>query len=82
MSETIHEFTTKVPHWRPRVKPINLAESFGVAGVITIFLLAAGNQLSIRQPRAMNPAAGRLPIFDAGLQRNSARAQQRGANRY
>jgi ABC-2 type transport system permease protein len=34
-----------------------LAESFGVAGVITILLLAAGNQLSIRQPRAMNPAA-------------------------
>jgi len=30
----------------------------------------------------MNPAAGRLPIFDAGLQRNSARAQQHGANRY
>jgi ABC-2 type transport system permease protein len=39
------------------LKPINLAESFGVAGVISIFLLAAGNQLSIRQPRAMNPAA-------------------------
>jgi uncharacterized peroxidase-related enzyme len=27
MSETIHEFTTKVPRWRPRVKPINLAEA-------------------------------------------------------
>jgi uncharacterized peroxidase-related enzyme len=27
MSETIHEFTTKIPHWRPRVKPINLAEA-------------------------------------------------------
>jgi len=39
------------------LKPINLAESFVVAGVISIFLLAAGNQLSIRQPRAMNPAA-------------------------
>ena len=25
--------------------------------MISIFLLAAGNQLSIRQPRAMNPAA-------------------------
>jgi ABC-2 type transport system permease protein len=37
--------------------PRTLAESFGVAAVITIFLLAAGNQLSIRQPRAMNPAA-------------------------
>ena len=34
-----------------------LAESFGVAAVITIFLLSAGNQLSVRQPRAMNPAA-------------------------
>jgi len=39
------------------LKPINLAESFGVAAVISVFLLAAGNQLSIRQPRAMNPAA-------------------------
>ena len=39
------------------LQPRNLAESFGVAAVISIFLLAAGNQLSIRQPRAMNPAA-------------------------
>jgi ABC-2 type transport system permease protein len=39
------------------MQPRNLAESFGVAVVISIFLLAAGNQLSIRQPRAMNPAA-------------------------
>jgi ABC-2 type transport system permease protein len=39
------------------LRPRTLAESFGVAAVITIFLLAAGNQLSIRQPRAMNPAA-------------------------
>jgi ABC-2 type transport system permease protein len=39
------------------LRPRTLAESFGVAGVITILLLAAGNQLSIRQPRAMNPAA-------------------------
>jgi len=37
--------------------PLTLAESFGVAGVITVFMLAAGNQLSIRQARAMNPAA-------------------------
>ena len=27
MSEPIHEFTTDVPHWRPRVKPIDLAEA-------------------------------------------------------
>jgi ABC-2 type transport system permease protein len=39
------------------LRPRTLAESFGVAAVISIFLLAAGNQLSIRQPRAMNPAA-------------------------
>lgn len=39
------------------LRPINLAESFSVAAVISIFMLAAGNQLSIRQPRAMNPAA-------------------------
>ena len=37
--------------------PHTLAESFGVAGVISIFMLAAGNQLSIRQARSMNPAA-------------------------
>jgi ABC-2 type transport system permease protein len=37
--------------------PLTLAESFSVAAVISIFLLAAGNQLSIRHPRAMNPAA-------------------------
>jgi len=37
--------------------PVTVAESFGVAGVITIFMLAAGNQLSIRHARAMNPAA-------------------------
>ena len=39
------------------LRPRTLAESFGVAAVISIFLLAAGNQLSIRQPRGMNPAA-------------------------
>ncbi len=39
------------------LRPRRLAESFGVAAVMSIFLLAAGNQLSIRQPRAMNPAA-------------------------
>jgi ABC-2 type transport system permease protein len=39
------------------LRPRTLAESFSVAAVISIFLLAAGNQLSIRQPRAMNPAA-------------------------
>ena len=39
------------------LRPRTLAESFGVAAVISIFLLAAGNQLSIRQPRAMNPAS-------------------------
>ena len=37
--------------------PVTLAESFSVAGVITIFMLAAGNQLSIRQARSMNPAS-------------------------
>jgi len=39
------------------LRPLTLAESFGVAAVLSIFLLAAGNQLSIRQPRAMNPAS-------------------------
>jgi ABC-2 type transport system permease protein len=39
------------------LRPRTLAESFGVAAVISIFLLAAGNQLSIHHPRAMNPAA-------------------------
>jgi uncharacterized peroxidase-related enzyme len=27
MSEPIHAFTTEVPHWRPRVKPIDLARA-------------------------------------------------------
>ncbi|MDZ5699746.1 peroxidase-related enzyme [Chelativorans sp. M5D2P16] len=27
MSDIIHEFTTEIPHWRPRVKPIDLAEA-------------------------------------------------------
>jgi len=39
------------------LNPRTVAEAFGVAAVISIFLLAAGNQLSIRQPRPMNPAA-------------------------
>jgi ABC-2 type transport system permease protein len=39
------------------LRPATLAESFGVAAVISIFMLAAGNQLSIRQARGMNPAA-------------------------
>ena len=39
------------------LRPVTLAESFGVAAVISVFMLAAGNQLSIRQARAMNPAA-------------------------
>lgn len=33
-----------------------LAEAFSVAGVISIFLLGAGNLLSIHQPRSVNPA--------------------------
>ncbi|HTS76731.1 MAG TPA: hypothetical protein VMG40_11035 [Bryobacteraceae bacterium] len=44
-----------------------LAEAYAVAGVVTIFLLAAGNMLSIRQARGANPttqfrakAAGRV----------------------
>lgn len=39
------------------LRPRTLAEAFGVAAVISVFMLAAGNQLSVRQPRAMNPAA-------------------------
>jgi len=39
------------------LSPLMLAESFSVTAVISTFLLAAGNQLSIRQPRAMNPTA-------------------------
>ena len=27
MSATLHEFTTAVPHWQPRVKPIDLAQA-------------------------------------------------------
>ena len=27
MSTPLHEFTTEVPHWKPRVKPIDLAQA-------------------------------------------------------
>ena len=27
MSEAVHEFTTTVPHWKPRVKPVDLAHA-------------------------------------------------------
>ena len=27
MSDTLHAFTTEIPHWQPRVKPIDLAEA-------------------------------------------------------
>ena len=27
MTEVLREFTTKVPHWRPRIKPINLKDA-------------------------------------------------------
>jgi ABC-2 type transport system permease protein len=49
------------------LKPHNLAEAYSVAGVVTIFLLSAGNLMSIYQARAVNPttqfranAAGRV----------------------
>ena len=38
------------------LKPIRLAEAYSVAAVLTIFLLGAGNLLSIHQARAVNPA--------------------------
>ncbi len=49
------------------LRPARLAEAYGVAGVVTIFLLSAGNLMSIHQARAVNPntqfragAAGRV----------------------
>jgi ABC-2 type transport system permease protein len=36
---------------------VGLIEAFAVAGVISIFLLSAGNQMSVRQPRGVNPAS-------------------------
>jgi ABC-2 type transport system permease protein len=39
------------------MNPVGLCEAFAVAGVISIFLLSAGNQLSVRQPRGVNPAS-------------------------
>jgi ABC-2 type transport system permease protein len=38
------------------LQPIRLAEAYSVAAVLTIFLLGAGNLLSIHQARAANPA--------------------------
>jgi len=49
------------------LNPVKLAEAFSVAGVVSIFLLGAGNLMSVRQPRGVNPdssfrsgAAGRV----------------------
>lgn len=49
------------------LNPLKLAEAFGVAGVVSIFLLGAGNLMSVRQARGVNPdssfragAAGRV----------------------
>jgi ABC-2 type transport system permease protein len=49
------------------LRAARLAEAYGVAGVVTIFLLSAGNLMSIHQARAVNPntqfragAAGRV----------------------
>ncbi len=38
------------------LNPVRLGEAYSVAGVLTIFLLGAGNLLSIHQARAVNPA--------------------------
>lgn len=52
---------------RMPLSPMKLAEAFAVAGVISIFLMAAGNMMSVRQARGVNPdssfrrgAAGRV----------------------
>lgn len=41
---------------RAVVTPAKIAEAYAVAAVVTIFLLAAGNMLSVRQARGANPA--------------------------
>jgi ABC-2 type transport system permease protein len=38
------------------LNPVRLAEAYSVAAVLTLFLLGAGNLLSIHQARAANPA--------------------------
>jgi ABC-2 type transport system permease protein len=38
------------------LNPVRLAEAYAVAAVLTLFLLGAGNLLSIHQARAANPA--------------------------
>jgi ABC-2 type transport system permease protein len=38
------------------LNPVRLAEAYSVAAVLTIFLLGAGNLLSVHQARAVNPA--------------------------
>jgi ABC-2 type transport system permease protein len=49
------------------LNPLKLGEAFAVAGVVSIFLLGAGNLMSVRQARGVNPdssfrsgAAGRV----------------------
>jgi len=38
------------------MSPARLAEAFAVTGVVSLFLLSAGNQQSVRQARGVNPA--------------------------
>jgi ABC-2 type transport system permease protein len=52
---------------RTGITPVKIGEAYAVAAVVTIFLLAAGNVLSVRQARGANPgtqfrskAAGRV----------------------
>ena len=56
--------------------PLNLvrfAEAYSVAGVLTIFLLGAGNLLSIHQARAVNPASSfRSGAAEAALRQYSS----------
>jgi ABC-2 type transport system permease protein len=49
------------------LNPLKLSEAFAVAGVVSLFLLGAGNLMSVRQARGVNPdssfrtgAAGRV----------------------
>jgi len=39
-----------------RLTPLLLGEAYSVAGVVTLFLLAAGNVMSVRNARGMNPS--------------------------
>lgn len=67
MSETVHEFTTTVPEWRPRVKPIELA-SASSAQLDALKVTPSNTKVSdyvLVLANDVETLAARTPLFNA-----------------